>query len=340
MIRRSTRLFLAGAVALGGMTLISTEASAQATRTWISGVGADDNPCSRTAPCRTWQGAMTNTAQGGEIDCLDPGGFGAVTITKSITLYCPYSDGGVLVAGQNGIIINDSASPSPGTANVVIDGLNIEGLGYSTTSPGIRGIWFVSGAQLTVRNAVIRGFKDPTNGAGIGFTPSGAAKLVVENTSLIGNGNTGTGGGIVVQPTGTGSANVTITGTRSINNTNNGLGINTTGNTGSGISVAITDSVFNGNSGSGIGVTNPAGTTSVKVNVLDSSTSGNAIGIVSNGASSVIRVGRTQITNNTSFGVFAVGAGVGLGILSYAPASNALNGNATDGSFSGTVAYQ
>ena len=78
----------------------------------------------------------------------------------------------------------------------------------------------------------------------------------------------------------------------------------------------------------------------MKVNVLDSSTSGNAIGIVSNGASSVIRVGRTQITNNTSFGVFAVGAGAGLGILSYAPASNALNGNATDGSFSGTVAYQ
>src|ERR1700685_738577 len=69
-------------------------AQAQATRTWISGVGDDANPCSRTAPCKTFAGAISKTAAGGEIDCLDPGGFGAVTITKSITLDCGSGPGG------------------------------------------------------------------------------------------------------------------------------------------------------------------------------------------------------------------------------------------------------
>ena len=86
-------------------------ASAQATRTWVSGVGDDANPCSRTAPCKTFAGAISKTAPGGEIDALDPGGFGALTITKSITL-----DGGggqvasVLVAGTNGIVVAAGAT--------------------------------------------------------------------------------------------------------------------------------------------------------------------------------------------------------------------------------------
>jgi hypothetical protein len=61
-------------------------AQAQATRTWVSGVGDDANPCSRTAPCKTFAGAISKTAPCGEISVLDPGGFGAVTITKSITI--------------------------------------------------------------------------------------------------------------------------------------------------------------------------------------------------------------------------------------------------------------
>src|ERR1700747_1674983 len=87
--------------------LWSSAAQAQASRTWVSGVGDDANPCSRTAPCKTFAGAISKTAAGGEIDALDPGGFGAVTITKSITI-----DGGggqvasVLAAGTNGIIVN------------------------------------------------------------------------------------------------------------------------------------------------------------------------------------------------------------------------------------------
>src|SRR5712691_3114554 len=64
----------------------SALAQAQATRTWVSGVGDDANPCSRTAPCKTFAGAISKTAACGEISVLDPGGFGAVTITKSITI--------------------------------------------------------------------------------------------------------------------------------------------------------------------------------------------------------------------------------------------------------------
>src|ERR1700731_2996943 len=94
------------ALALGFFApiLASAPAHAQATRTWVSGVGDDANPCSRTAPCKTFAGAISKTAAAGEIDCLDPGGFGAVTITKAITILCaPVSNGGVLVSGTNGI---------------------------------------------------------------------------------------------------------------------------------------------------------------------------------------------------------------------------------------------
>ena len=91
------------------LTLLFTcGAGAQATRTWVSGVGDDANPCSRTAPCKTFAGAISKTASPGEIDCLDPGGFGAVTITKSITIDCSETLGGVLVSGTNGIVVNDA----------------------------------------------------------------------------------------------------------------------------------------------------------------------------------------------------------------------------------------
>src|SRR5262244_3544271 len=85
--------------ALSAFLLHITPASAQATRTWISGVGDDANPCSRTAPCKTFAGAISKTAPGGIINCLDPGGFGAVTITKSITIVGDAAEGDILVSG-------------------------------------------------------------------------------------------------------------------------------------------------------------------------------------------------------------------------------------------------
>src|SRR5262245_65681836 len=81
-------------------------AAAQATRTWVSGFGSDADPCSRTAPCQTFAGAISKTAAGGEINCLDPGGFGTVTITKSISIRCVGVTAGVLAAGIVGVVIN------------------------------------------------------------------------------------------------------------------------------------------------------------------------------------------------------------------------------------------
>src|ERR1700753_3375248 len=91
---------------LAALLLVTTLASAQASRTWVSGVGDDANPCSRTAPCKTFAGAIAKTAAAGEIDVLDPGGFGAVTITKSITIDGAGNTAGVLVSGTNGIVIS------------------------------------------------------------------------------------------------------------------------------------------------------------------------------------------------------------------------------------------
>src|SRR5713101_4040280 len=99
---------------------ISLGANAQASRTWVSGVGDDVNPCSRTAPCKTFAGAISKTAAGGEIDVLDPGGFGAVTITKSITIRSDHIEAGVLVSGTNGIVVQ--AGPND---RVQLEGLDI-----------------------------------------------------------------------------------------------------------------------------------------------------------------------------------------------------------------------
>src|SRR5687767_9120338 len=92
------------------LTVLTLAAQAQATRTWVSGVGDDANPCSRTAPCRTLAGTISKTAAGGEINMIDSGALGAVTITKSITINAEPFLGGILVAGTNAIIISDGGT--------------------------------------------------------------------------------------------------------------------------------------------------------------------------------------------------------------------------------------
>src|ERR671933_1438580 len=105
----------------------ATAAQAQATRTWVSGVGDDVNPCSRTAPCKTFAGAISKTADNGEIDCIDPGGFGTVTITKNMTIdgTTGAGFGSILAAGTNGVNVNDSASGSPNSIVVRLRNLSI-----------------------------------------------------------------------------------------------------------------------------------------------------------------------------------------------------------------------
>src|SRR3978361_763283 len=113
---------------------------AQATRTWVSGVGDDVNPCSRTAPCKTFAGAISKTAAGGEIDCLDPGGFGAVTIGKSLTIDCGTFPGGILAASVNGVIVNGGANDKIILRNLVINGT-------ISVNTGINGIRYLGGKE-------------------------------------------------------------------------------------------------------------------------------------------------------------------------------------------------
>jgi hypothetical protein len=172
-----TKIFATLAVLVAVM---ATPAMAQATRTWISGVGDDANPCSRTAPCKTFAGAISKTAANGEINVLDPGGFGGVTITKSITLRSDGALAGMLVAGTSGIIINAAA-----TDRVVLDGLDIEGLG--TTGNSTNGINILSAGIVVVRNSSIRGFVNSASGNGISISGATGARLLVEDTFIYNN---------------------------------------------------------------------------------------------------------------------------------------------------------
>jgi hypothetical protein len=154
-------------------------AQAQATRTWVSGVGDDVNPCSRTAPCKTFAGAISKTATNGEIDALDPAGFGAVTITKGITIDGTTGQGfgGILANGVTGVIVNE-----PGTNPVILRNLSINGAG-STAGSGIR---YLAGKALVVEGCQIFGFTGTGSvGRGISVELTAASRnLVVRNTSI------------------------------------------------------------------------------------------------------------------------------------------------------------
>jgi len=162
---------------LGGILAIVSNlspAQAQATRTWVSGVGDDANPCSRTAPCKTFAGAISKTAGGGEINVLDPGGFGGVTITKSMTIRSTF-EAGLLVSGTNAIVIAATANDQ-----VILEGLDIEGLGT-----GLNGIT-VTGAikKVYVNRCWINGFTQ--NGINMASTTSGA-RMIVKDTFITKN---------------------------------------------------------------------------------------------------------------------------------------------------------
>ena len=155
---------------------ICSFANAQATRTWVSGVGDDANPCSRTAPCKTFAGAISKTAAAGEISALDPAGFGTVTITKSMTINGDGTLAGILSAGTNGVNVNDSSSGSPGSIIVYLKSLSINGAGT-----GINGINFTSGKQVYVENCSIVGVTQ--NAINVSLSLSGK-HIFVKNTSI------------------------------------------------------------------------------------------------------------------------------------------------------------
>ncbi len=143
-------------------------ASAQATRTWVSGVGDDANPCSRTAPCKTFAGAISKTAVNGEIDCLDPGGFGQVTITKAITIDCDAGPGGVLVGGGSGVVITT-------TGAVILRSLNI-----NCNTVGTNGVSVLGATNVHLLDMNIWGCST----AGVNVNASATVFISIKDTQI------------------------------------------------------------------------------------------------------------------------------------------------------------
>jgi hypothetical protein len=188
---------------------VATLASAQATRTWVSGVGDDVNPCSRTAPCKTFAGAISKTASPGIINCLDPGGFGAVTITKSITIDCTGTFGSALSSGSPGITVNALA-----TDKVVLRGIDLNG---ASVTLGTNGVNIVQAQSVTLDNVNIANY----SGQGVQTTnTTNNIFLSVENCRITNVGGTG----VLANPTGSGTGNVTVSNSY-IGNSNRGIDI-------------------------------------------------------------------------------------------------------------------
>ncbi len=202
-------------VGLGILVLSAAPAQAQATRTWVSGVGSDANPCSRTAPCKTFAGAISKTFINGEINCLDPGGFGAVTITKSITIDCHEVFASILASGTTGIIINIAVNANDPLRTVRIRNLNINGAGASGTigtRTGINGIRIDAALDVFIEDVMIDGFTQ----RGILDQRAAAGNLYVSNTTLR---NMAGAGAAVAPSSGAPRIDATFTNVLSENNT-------------------------------------------------------------------------------------------------------------------------
>jgi hypothetical protein len=257
---------------------VTSLAQAQATRTWVSGVGDDVNPCSRTAPCKTYAGAISKTAAQGEISTLDPGGFGTVTITKSITIdgTTGAGFGSILAAGTNGVNVNDSATATPNTIIVRLRNLSINGGGT-----GFDGIRFVAGKNLYVENCQIFNFRgNGTNSDGIEINlPVGSTSNVSVKDTVIENT---TGDGV----------RQTTAGTLNCHYDNVVLGGAVNGLEALGGTANVTRSVINNNSGDGLKASGGA-----VINATDNqiTANGNGTDCV---APSTIRLGNNNVFRN------------------------------------------
>ncbi|MDH2344386.1 right-handed parallel beta-helix repeat-containing protein [Bradyrhizobium sp. SSUT77] len=250
------------------VTLIASQpAHAQATRTWVSGVGDDANPCSRTAPCKTFAGAISKTAAGGEINCLDPAGYGAVTIVKAISIYCEGVVGSILASGTNGINVNAAA-----TDHVVLRGLDIEGGGT-----GLKGINVLQAASVVIEHCFIRDFNS-AGGVGIFVNPSNFNSMLMIRDSVIShNGTAADGAGVQINTNG-GSSRATINNT-AINK--NFVGLNVLGTS----NVQVNNSNISENLSTGFALSGAASARigrSMIVNNLGAATSGSVLSYLDN----------------------------------------------------------
>jgi|CXWL01.1.fsa_nt_gi hypothetical protein len=289
-------------------------AHAQATRTWVSGVGDDANTCSRTAPCKTLAGAISKTAAAGIINILDPAAVGAVTITKSITIQADEMFAGDLVSvGGNGIIVNALA-----TDTVILRGLSINGI-----NTGGNGIRILAAGTVRIENCNIIGFAE----SGIEVAPSTALRLSVQDTSIETIlGAAANDSGIQIAPTGLGSVRAVIDRVR-IHGAKNygvlvlGLGSNR---------VVLRDSVISDVTGTGVFA--DATTGAVQMVIQGSSILESTInGVQASGANASVRLFNSIVTGNAQ-GLLTAASGQ---IVSYG--NNLVAGNTANGAASSTV---
>jgi hypothetical protein len=307
---RTKALFRISLLSLLVLFTLSAAAQAQATRTWVSGVGDDVNPCSRTAPCKTFAGAISKTAAKGQINVLDPGAFGALTITKSITVDASGHFAGVLATlGSSGIIVNAAS-----TDVVVLRGLTIDGNGT-----GAHGIRFLAGNTLHIENCVINNFAQK----GIDLEPSTSSFVHIKDTIVRNNtaGGALNGGGILIKPSGAGSVRATLDNVRSERNV---YGLRTENNT----ETLVRNSVFNGNNAIGINAISTAGG-NVQIDIDDSVVSNNvSTGVTADGINAFVRLSNVMVTNNNGTGILPNNSGQ---VLTFG--TNRIAGNNPDGAF-------
>jgi hypothetical protein len=310
------QLFVGVTVALASW-LAGSSAYALNDHSWISSTGGG-SACTRTAPCATFSTAQLTTNAGGVISVVDPGDYGGINITKSLTIRAESIDAGVSTSPIAGFFIIVTA----GATDVV----TLEGLHFN----GATGIELNSGGHLHVVRCVI------TNGsvsgdAGIKFQPNSPSKLSVTDT-VISNIGSGTGGGIVINPQSGGSARVNLERV-TVNGGAFGIAADGTGST-AGINMTIADSMVGGNSQDGIIAVTPSGGAPIGVYVKNTKSVNNTFGIRSIGPNVTVRVDGSSIMGNSTGLSFSDGGA----ILSYG--NNAVNTNGVDGAFSGPVALQ
>jgi Right handed beta helix region len=302
------------AIALFALTFTSA-ANAQATRTWVSGVGDDANPCSRTAPCKTFAGAISKTATGGEIDALDPGGFGALNITgKSITI-----DGGggivasVLASGTSGITFSGGAGDTATLINLRFQGI------LGTASPGTNAIRFLSGKALNVINCDIYGWSQ--NGIDVALNQASLAQVFVRNTVV----KNCTGDGISIANTGAGPTKFVVESSSFTECGQNGLHAKAT------TQGTARNSVFSLNGANGVFADAVTGGSFAVARVWSSQISGNGQnGVVAgnggNAGTSVVEISQDQIDQNVGNGALVLTGGT---INTFT--NNSIQGNGTNG---------
>ncbi len=294
-------IFIAAALALA-VTLPAVQAQA-AGRTFVSAAGNDSNPCSITLPCRNLQAAYNAVAANGQVEVLDPGNYGSLTITGPVNIQ---GHGWAGLSANTGAAITIT---SPGAADkIFISGVVLDGLGIT----GTNGIRFNSGGSLNIRDSVIRNFTQ----VGIFFVPNSStlSQLYVSNTLVSDNGNDG----IRISPQGSGTTNGVLSHVEIENNAAEGLNVTALTPSTQTINVTVTDSVSANNTVDGIFVQSSG--TPVTVMVRNSTIANNAgEGLNANGTGATIRLTRSTITGNSSGWI---GSG---GVMSYV--DNNIDGN-------------